>query len=111
MKLYKEPTILISAVMIGLIIIVGMWLMPKDNSKATVDHHTPLPLQIGESTQSSSEDMPASTEDTSSTSESTSSSTTEKRQQQDLKRPIIPNLDENKKSAPSFDQSILNKGD
>lgn len=48
-KLYKEPTLLISALLVGLIVLIYVVATPTPTTKATVDNKVPLPLQLKES--------------------------------------------------------------
>ena len=52
MKFYKEPTILISILLISFISIIYILVTLPSSSKATVDNVVPLPLQLND-TQSS----------------------------------------------------------
>lgn len=45
-KFYKEPTILISALLIGLLVIIYILATPPSSTDATVDNVVPLPLQL-----------------------------------------------------------------
>lgn len=45
-RFYKEPTILISALLIGFLVIIYVLATPQSSTDATVDNVVPLPLQL-----------------------------------------------------------------
>lgn len=69
-KFYKEPTILISALLIGFLVIIYVLATPQSSTDATVNNVVPLPLQLNKQSSEQTEQ----TEHTK-TSQSTSQST------------------------------------
>ena len=61
MKLYKEPTILIASVIIGALVLCFVLIRPND-TKATVDNVTPLPLQLTNETTDTTESSKSTTD-------------------------------------------------
>jgi hypothetical protein len=58
-RFYKEPTILISALLIGFLVIIYVLATPQSSTDATVDNVVPLPLQLNK--QSEQTETPQST--------------------------------------------------
>lgn len=74
-RFYKEPTILISALLIGFLVIIYVLATPQSSTDATVDNVVPLPLQLNKQSEQTEQTNQTEQTEHTKTSQSTSQST------------------------------------